>query len=267
MLFSKKRKNVSYSDLRSRLEEYSNARERDNKWFFEEGEKDNTAFFESFPLSFVRNMHSYLLFKITLVVLTVVVVFFLSLVKMPFSASVMEKINYITTWKMDFVEIGRVALPVIRGLWEGDLESGLNTPVIVPAISNESKTGFIAPIEGELEKSFGLNYNPALQREEMCYGLVMCAREDQQIRASAAGQAKEIKEHPFYGLYLLLEHPGGMETCYGYLSEVLVEEGEVVEQGQVVAEIKLNPYQNRASFYFEIRDKGEPVDPLPLIIE
>ena len=81
MLFSKKRKNVSYSDLRSRLEEYSNARERDNKWFFEEGEKDNTAFFESFPLSFVRNMHSYLLFKITLVVLTVVVVFFLSLVK------------------------------------------------------------------------------------------------------------------------------------------------------------------------------------------
>ena len=165
MLFSKKRKNVSYSDLRSRLEEYSNARERDNKWFFEEGEKDNTAFFESFPLSFVRNMHSYLLFKITLVVLTVVVVFFLSLVKMPFSASVMEKINYITTWKMDFVEIGRVALPVIRGLWEGDLESGLNTPVIVPAIGNESKTGFIAPIEGELEKSFGLNYNPALQRK------------------------------------------------------------------------------------------------------
>ena len=84
-------------------------------------------------------------------------------------------------------------------------------------------------------------------------------------QASAAGQAKEIKEHPFYGLYLLLEHPG-METCY-VRREVLVEEGEVVEQGQVVAEIKLNPYQNRASFYFEIRDKGEPVDPLPLIIE
>lgn len=267
MLFYKKRKSVPYSDLRSRLEEYSNVKERDNKWFSEEGERNNISFFESFPLSFLRNMHNLLLFKITLVMLTVVIVFLLSLIKIPFSASIMEKINYITTWKMDFVEIGREALPVIRALWEGDLESGLNTAVMAPAVSSESKTGFIAPFEGELEKSFGMNYNPASQREEMCYGLLMCTREDKHVRASAAGSVKEIKEHPYYRLYLLLEHPGGMETCYGYLSEVLVEEGEEVEQGQVVAEIKLNPYQNRVSFYFEIREKGEPVDPLPLITE
>ena len=137
--------------------------------------------------------------------------------------------------------------------------------MIVPAISNESKTGFIAPIEGELEKSFRLNYNPALQREEMCYGLVMCAERTSRSGLQLQDRQKRLK-NTLLRTYLLLEHRG-METCYGCHSEVLVEEGEVVEQGQVVAEIKLNPYQNRASFYFEIRDKGEPVDPLPLIIE
>lgn len=266
MYFNKKRKNVPYSDLRSRLEEYTNMKDR-NRWFSEETERNETSLFESFPVAFLRNMHSFLLFKITLVVLTLAVVFLLSLINLPFSASVMEKIQYVTTWKMDFIKIGQEALPVVKKLWEGNLESSLDTAVIAPPGSVDSVPGFIAPFEGELEKSFGMNYNPGLQREEMCYGLVMSASEDKQVRASAAGRVKEIKEHPYYRLYLLLEHSGGMETCYGYLSKVLVEEGEVIKQGQNVAEIKLNPREKKASLYFEVREKGKPVDPLPLLIE
>ena len=266
MYFNKKRRNVSSSDLRNRLEEYSNEKERE-RWFSDEPDRNNRPLLESFPVSFLRNMHSFLLFKITMVVLTVIIVFLLSLIKLPFSNTVMEKIQYITTWKMDFVGIGREALPVIRSLWEGDLESGLNTVVMAPAGSGEVKSGFITPFEGEPEKSFGMNYNPDLQREEMYYGLVMSAPGDQQVRASAAGCVKEIKEHPYYRSYLLLEHPGEIETCYGYLSEVFVQEGDEVKQGQVIAQIKLNPRETRSSVYFEVREKGEPVDPLTLIIE
>lgn len=268
MYFNKKRRNVPSSDLRNRLEDYSHEKERD-RWFSDELERNNLSLFESFPVSFLKNMHSFLLFKITLAVLTVIIVFFLSLIKLPFSTAVMEKIQYITTWKMDFVEIGVEALPVIRSLWEGDPESGLLTPVMGPAGSSEIevKPGFITPFEGEVEKSFGMNYNPDLQREEMCYGLVMSAPGDKQVRASAAGFVKEIREHPYYRFYLLLEHPGGIETCYGYLSEVLVQEGDEVKQGQVIAEVKPNSQEGRSSLYFEVREKGEPVDPLSLIVE
>ncbi|MGI6319290.1 MAG: murein hydrolase activator EnvC family protein [Dethiobacteria bacterium] len=266
MFLNKKRRNVPSSDLRNRLEEYSHEKERD-RWFSDDIERNNLSLFESFPVSFLRNMHSFLLFKITLAVLTVIIIFLFSLIKLPFSAAVMEKIQYITTWQMDFVEIGREALPVIRGLWEGDPESGLTTAVIAPDGSNEVKPGFITPFEGELEKSFGINFNPDLQREEMCYGLVMSAPGNKQVRASAAGYVKEINEHPYYKFYLLLGHPGGMETCYGYLSQVFVQEGDEVKQGQVIAEIKPNPREGRSSLYFEVREKGEPVDPLPLIIE
>ena len=118
MYFNKKRRNVPSSDLRNRLEDYSHEKERD-RWFSDELERNNLSLFESFPVSFLKNMHSFLLFKITLAVLTVIIVFFLSLIKLPFSTAVIEKIQYITTWKMDFVEIGVEALPVIRSLWKG----------------------------------------------------------------------------------------------------------------------------------------------------
>ena len=121
----------------------------------------------------------------------------------------MEKIQYITTWKMDFVEIGVEALPVIRSLWEGDPESGLLTPVMGPAGSSEIevKPGFITPFEGEVEKSFGMNYNPDLQRDEMCYGLVMSAPGISRS-GFGCGICKGNKGHPYYRFYLLLEHRG-----------------------------------------------------------
>ncbi len=266
MYLNKKRRNAPSSDLRSRLEEYSQEKDRDN-WFSEDPERNNLSLLESFPVSFLKNMHSFLLFKITLAVFTVIIVFLISFIQLPFSAAVAEKIQYITTWKMDFVEISRGALPVIRSLWEGDLESGLHSPVMAPAGGGEVKPAFIAPFEGEPERSFGMHYNPDSQREEMCYGLVMSAPGEQQVRASAAGGVKEINEHPYYGLYLLLEHSGGTETCYGYLSETLVQEGDAVKQGQVIAGIRPGLQKNRSSLYFEVREKGEPVDPLPLILE
>jgi murein DD-endopeptidase MepM/ murein hydrolase activator NlpD len=268
MYFEKKRRAVPYSNLRSRLEEYSSLKEK-TRWHGDEDlDSESDSAFNFFPLSILRDMHNFLLFKITLVLLAILVVFLCSFVKIPLTTSILQKIQYVTTWKMDFMEVGREVAPVIRKLWEGNLESNLEKVVMAPGgnILPDKELKFIAPLEGELEKTFGLKFNALLQKEEMFYGLVFNAPRGTYVRASASGRVLEIKEHPSYGLHLLLEHPVGMETFYGYLWEVLVEEGEEVKQGQKIARVGLDPLENKPALYFEIREKGEPIDPLPLLV-
>jgi len=269
MFLKRKNKNVPYSDLRSRLEEYSSSKEK-NRWSFEEDDKNGPdSFFDFFPLSFLRDMHSLMLFKVTLGFLTLLIVFLISFIQTPFTVSIIEKVQYITTWKMDFVEIGRETVPVIRKLWEGNLETDLDQVVLAPGgnISTDGEVSFIAPLEGELEETFGFKFNPGLQREEMFYGLVFTAPGGTEVNASASGLVKKVGEHPYYGLYLLVEHSAEMETCYGYLMETLVEEGDKVNQGERIGRIGSNPQEIKAALYFELREKGQPIDPLPLLVD
>ena len=268
MYFKKRRRTVPYSDLRSRLEEYSSLKER-NRWYGdEELDSEPGSISNFFPLAILMDMHNLLLFKITLALLVVFVVFLCSFVKIPFTDSILKRIHYVTTWEMDFIEIGREAMPVIRRLWEGDLESDLEKAVMAPeSFSLDKEPKFIAPLEGELEKTFGLKFNALLQKEEMFYGLMLGAPQGTYVWASADGRVLEIKEEPAYGLRLLLDHySSGMETFYGYLGEVLVKEGEEVKQGQKIARIGSDPLEKKPALYFEIRKNGVPVDPLPLLV-
>jgi hypothetical protein len=267
----KKRKSAPYSDLRSRLEEYSGWKEKARWQGSDDTDSGGGSILNLFPLSILKDMHNFLLFKITLAFLVVLVVLLISFVKLPFTASILEKIQYVTTWEMDFISMGREAVPAIRKLWEGSPESGLEQYVMAPgggiSTDAEKEIRFIAPLHGELEKTFGLNFNALLQKEEMSYGLVFSTLEGASVHAAAGGCVAEIKEDPVYGLHLLVEHyPTGMETFYGYLGEVLVEEGEEIAQGQEIAYLRANPSGKKSTLYFEIRKYGEPVDPLPLLV-
>jgi hypothetical protein len=269
MYFKKRKKGVPRSDLRSRLEKYSSLKEK--TWWYGAGEeegKEPETLFDYFPLSVLRDMHSFLFFKITAVLLTILIVSSFSLVKMPFAISILEKIQYITVWKMDFTAVGREVAPVIKKLWEGDLETNLEKVVLAPrgSIIPGKEEQFKAPLEGEPVKNFGMQFNSFLQKEEMFYGLVFNAPKGTYVRAAAGGRVKEVQNHPCYGLFLLLEHSAGRETGYGYLQETLVQEGDEIKQGQKIAQAGQDPLENKSALYFEVRENGEPVDPLPLLV-
>lgn len=266
MYFKKRKKDVPRSDLRNRLEEYSSLKEK--TWWYEEEEiKKKETFFDFFPLSVLRDMHNFLIFKIAAALLIILLVSSFSLVEMPFVTSVFEKIHDITVRKTDLAALGREAAPVVKKLWEGDLESSLEKAVLAPQGSSLSEKEELlqAPLEGEPVKNFGLQFNSFLQQEEMFYGLVFAAPEGTPVRAAAGGSVKMVQNHPGYGLFLLLEHTAGKETGYGYLQEILVQEGDKIRQGQKIAKIGRDLLENKPAFYFEVRENGEPVDPLPLL--
>ena len=67
-----------------------------------------------------------------------------------------------------------------------------------------------------------------------------------------------------YGELVIVKHNETYLSAYGYNRKRLVEEGQQGAAGQPIAELGLGPEQ-KPVLHFEIREKGRPVDPLPLL--
>ena len=64
-----------------------------------------------------------------------------------------------------------------------------------------------------------------------------------------------------YGLLITVRHNSTFLSAYGHNEELLVAEGEAVEQGQPIARMGLGP-DRKAQVHFEIRRNGTPVNPM-----
>ena len=88
---------------------------------------------------------------------------------------------------------------------------------------------FICPIAPPCTITQGLHWNNAIDFSNGKCG--------SPIYAAAQGQVLRVKYGYNYGAgnYLTILHPNGVITFYGHLQTILVQEGEVVNQGQIIA--------------------------------
>ena len=68
-----------------------------------------------------------------------------------------------------------------------------------------------------------------------------------------------------YGNYIKIDHGDGIESLYAHLSEVLVSEGESVNQGQIIGYSGNTGRSTGPHLHFEIRLNGTRVDPLEYV--
>lgn len=83
-----------------------------------------------------------------------------------------------------------------------------------------------------------------------------------QIRAATAGKVVYAGSGLIgYGRLIILKHNETYLSAYGHNRELLVQEGDEVRAGQVIANMGSSG-TNRIQLHFEIRRNGKPVDPL-----
>lgn len=270
MVVKKKKRDVSFSDLRARLEEYAGMKDRQEGWY-ETGEmEEKRNLFAYYPFSALWQMHRFLFIKTALIILVIILVFSLTFINIPFTAAILQNIKHLTTWETDFATLGREALPAVQRLWTGSVEDGLESPVIAPPPANSleklevESLQLSLPLEGELVQSFGLFEN-AVGDEQMSYGLLLAVPAAKPVHAAAPGFVKEVRKVHDRGFGLVLEHGGGMETYYNFLQEVAVDEQVRVEQGEVIGYSGIEAWEGGVAVYFEVRRNGRPVDPLPMV--
>ncbi len=84
------------------------------------------------------------------------------------------------------------------------------------------------------------------------------------VHAAAAGTVRlRPEQRAGYGQHLIVEHGRGTISLYAHLSAVAVETGTTVRAGQVVGQVGSSGNSTGPHLHFEIRVRGEPVDPLP----
>jgi murein DD-endopeptidase MepM/ murein hydrolase activator NlpD len=117
------------------------------------------------------------------------------------------------------------------------------------------------PVSGKIVLPFGWGIHPVLKQEMMHEGIDIEAALGSSVRAAASGKVKMITDSAQLGKILIIEHSQDIETLYGHLGDVLVQQGDMISQGQIIAKVGKTGMVTGPILYFEVREKGKPVDP------
>ncbi|CAN5811453.1 hypothetical protein BH20GEM1_BH20GEM1_11820 [soil metagenome] len=85
------------------------------------------------------------------------------------------------------------------------------------------------------------------------------------VLATARGTVTAADSDPVYGHYVVLSHPGGLETMYGHNAVLLVEPGESVDRGQPIAYSGNSGRSTAPHLHYEIRRADRAIDPEPYL--
>jgi murein DD-endopeptidase MepM/ murein hydrolase activator NlpD len=85
------------------------------------------------------------------------------------------------------------------------------------------------------------------------------------VLAAAQGTASRGYDQHGYGLYVVLEHGGGLSTLYAHLSSSDVATGATLAAGARVGGVGSSGLSTGPHLHFEVRRDGRPVDPNPLL--
>lgn len=103
--------------------------------------------------------------------------------------------------------------------------------------------------------------------EEVHPGLDLAVPEGSSVRSSGGGVVERAGTDSSYGLFVLLQHPGGYQTMYGHLSRLLVSAGDSVAAGQVIALTGNTGRSTAPHLHFEVRLNGRSIDPTKVMRE
>ncbi|RDK03092.1 peptidoglycan DD-metalloendopeptidase family protein [Paraburkholderia lacunae] len=93
-------------------------------------------------------------------------------------------------------------------------------------------------------------------------GIVIGGRAGDPVKAAATGRVVYAGSGiEAYGPLIIIKHDDSLITAYGQNSTLLVKEGDAVAQGQTIGEVGVDS-RGVASIQFEVRQNGQPVDPL-----
>lgn len=96
-------------------------------------------------------------------------------------------------------------------------------------------------------------------------GLDIAVPQSSYIRAAGAGTVVAAGTDEIYGLHIRIDHGGGLESLYGHASRLLVKKGDRVKRQALIALSGNTGRSTAPHLHFEIRQNGDPVDPLRFV--
>ncbi|HEY5762206.1 MAG TPA: peptidoglycan DD-metalloendopeptidase family protein, partial [Rhodocyclaceae bacterium] len=148
------------------------------------------------------------------------------------------------------------------------LLSGRAKPVTAPRNLSRPSGGYasydrnsrFARQRGELKRPAP---GRALRRESELKGVFFSVPDGTEVAAVAAGQVVFSDWLRGFGNLLVIDHGENYLSIYGNNEALLAEVGDSVKAGDTVATAGNSGGQSESGLYFELRFRGEAIDPLP----
>ncbi|WP_018988251.1 murein hydrolase activator EnvC family protein [Aromatoleum toluclasticum] len=115
------------------------------------------------------------------------------------------------------------------------------------------------PVRGELVGRFGA---PRAEGGTTWRGVFIRAAGGSQVRAVAAGEVVFSDWLRGYGNLIIVDHGGDYLTIYGNNDALLKVLGDNIAGGDPIASVGASGGGSESGLYFEIRHRGQPLDPL-----
>jgi len=115
------------------------------------------------------------------------------------------------------------------------------------------------PTRGRLAKRFGTRRGSGGLKWR---GVLIAATEGGDVRAVSQGRVAFSDWMRGFGLLVIIDHGDGYMSLYGHNQALYKEVGEWVDTGEVVALLGSSGGQAESGLYFELRHKGQPINPV-----
>ena len=130
---------------------------------------------------------------------------------------------------------------------------------ITLSLNNLYECSYVHPIDGRITSGFGYrrgSYHDGVDID-ITYG--------EAIFNSFDGKVRVAKYEPSYGYVVVVRHYNGLETVYGHLSKLAVDEGDVLRAGMIVGHGGNTGESTGTHLHYEMRFQGQPINPAKIV--
>lgn len=132
------------------------------------------------------------------------------------------------------------------------------TPREIPQPPPRAGSRFVWPVQGEVIQRFG-SQDGGLHND----GINIATARGTAVKAADNGVVAYVgNELRGFGNLLLIKHADNWVTAYAHVDAILVERGEQVRRGDIVARVGNTGSVSRPQLHFEVRRGTKAVDPL-----
>lgn len=130
-------------------------------------------------------------------------------------------------------------------------------------------SNFTRPVPGRISSPYGYRMHPIFKRKIFHSGIDIAAPYGTPIKAANSGRVIFVGWYSGYGKVVIIDHGniGGAPTTtlYAHMSSTAVKQGTNVPKGATIGKIGTTGYSTGPHLHFEVRQKGNPVNPLNFI--
>jgi murein DD-endopeptidase MepM/ murein hydrolase activator NlpD len=164
----------------------------------------------------------------------------------------------------DVAATNRLASPYRLSVGQSLEIPGVQTARAVPDAAPPALTGkgFLWPVSGKVIGGYGVTANGQHRN-----GINIAARKGAPVVASEDGIVVYASDGiDGYGRMVLVRHDEGYITTYAHNATLLVEVGDVVRRGQVIARVGDTGDVSTSQLHFELRRGTKPINPDAVLV-